>query len=163
MTFRSVCESFAAKKAKEYKTLKQSKKLKSQLQKYVYPTLGNLIVGDIERAHIVKALTPIWETKTETATRIRAILERILDMAGAEGLRTGDNPARWKGNLDQTLPMPGKISKVQHFSALPVEELPYFMHELSRKETAGAMALRFGILTAARSGEIRGAPAMRST
>tara|TARA_R110001592_G_scaffold319629_1_gene597345 strand:- start:1429 stop:2724 length:1296 start_codon:yes stop_codon:yes gene_type:complete len=157
VTFRSVCENFAAKKAKEYKTLKQTRKLKNQLETYVYPTLGNLIVGDIERAHIVKALTPIWETKTETATRIRAILERILDMAGAEGLRTGDNPARWKGNLDQTLPMPGKISKVQHFRALPVEELPKFMQELSRKKTAGAMALRFGILTAARSGEIRGA------
>ncbi len=145
------------KRTKEYKTLKQSKKLHSQLQTYVYPTLGNLIVGDIERAHTVKALAPIWETKTETANRIRAILERIHDMAGAEGLRTGDNPARWKGNLDQTLPMPGKISKVQHFRALPVDELPYFMHELSLKQTAGAMALRFGILTAARSGEIRGA------
>lgn len=100
------------KRTKEYKTLKQSKKLHSQLQTYVYTTLGNLKVGDIERAHTVKALTPIWETKTETANRIRAILERIHDMAGAEGLRTGDNPARWKGNLDQTLPMPGKISKV---------------------------------------------------
>ena len=79
MAFRTVCENFAAKKAKEYKTLKQSKKLHSQLETYVCPMLGNLIVGDMERAHTVKALAPIWETKTETATRIPAILERILD------------------------------------------------------------------------------------
>jgi integrase len=105
----------------------------------------------------IKMLSPIWETKTETASRVRATVERILDMAGAEGLRTGDNPARWKGNLDLSLALPSKMFKVQHYAALPVDEMPEFMRELTSRTTAGAMALRFGILTAARSGEIRGA------
>ena len=78
-------------------------------------------------------------------------------MAGAEGLRTGDNPARWKGNLELSLPLPSKISKVKHYAAMPVEELTEFMQALVEKDTIGALALRFGILTAARSGEIRGA------
>lgn len=157
VTFRAVGESYTAKKAREYKTTKQSKKLQAMLEAYAYPTLGNLLVSDIERAHIIKTLTLIWETKTETATRVRAIVERVLDMAGAEGLRTGDNPARWRGNLDLSLPMPGKISSVRHFRAMPMPELPEFMKELAAKHTTGALALRFGILTAARSGEIRGA------
>jgi integrase len=157
VTFRSVGEYYHSKKAREYKTVKQTKKLQSMLEAYAYPTLGNLLVADIERAHVIKMLTPIWETKTETATRVRAIVERVLDMAGAEGLRTGDNPARWRGNLDLSLPMPGKISSVRHFRALPMPELPEFMQELAAKRTTGALALRFGILTAARSGEIRGA------
>ncbi|MFO7551797.1 MAG: integrase arm-type DNA-binding domain-containing protein [Haliea sp.] len=157
VTFRTVGESYAAKKSRKYKTLKQTKKLQAMLETYAYPTLGNLLVADIERAHIIKMLSLIWESKTETATRVRAIVERVLDMAGAEGLRTGDNPARWRGNLDLSLPMPGKISKVQHFSAMPLDELPEFMQELTAKTTTGARALRFAILTVARSGEIRGA------
>jgi integrase len=157
VTFRTACEAFADKKAREYKTFKQAKKLRSQLEAYVYPPLGHMLVGDIERAHIIKALLPIWETKTETATRLRAILENILDMAGAEGLRTGDNPARWRGNLELALPKPGKISKVQHFKAMALQDLPPFMQALREKTTTGALALQLAILTAARSGEIRGA------
>lgn len=157
VTFRAVGETYHSKKTREYKTVKQSKKLQSMLEAYAYPTLGNLLVADIERAHIIKMLAPVWETKTETATRVRAIVERVLDMASAEGLRAGDNPARWRGNLDLSLPMPCKISSVRHFRAMSMPELPEFMRELSAKRTTGALALRFGILTAARSGEIRGA------
>tara|TARA_R110000772_G_scaffold58539_4_gene132555 strand:+ start:30718 stop:32046 length:1329 start_codon:yes stop_codon:yes gene_type:complete len=157
VTFRSVATTYIAKKAKELKTAKQVQKLSAHIDTYANPFLGNLLIGDIERAHIVKMLTPIWETKTETASRVRATVERILDMAGAEGLRTGDNPARWKGNLELSLPLPSKISKVKHYAAMPVEELTEFMQALVEKDTIGALALRFGILTAARSGEIRGA------
>ncbi|MDO8864139.1 tyrosine-type recombinase/integrase [Haliea sp. E1-2-M8] len=157
VTFRTVSGMYIKKKARELKTAKQVQKLSSHLESYAYPMLGNLLVADIERAHIVKMLTPIWEAKTETASRVRATVERILDMAGAEGLRAGDNPARWKGNLELSLPLPSKISKVQHYAALPVEEMPEFMRALTTRTTIGALALRFGILTAARSGEIRGA------
>lgn len=157
VTFDQVATQYAKKKAQEYKTAKQAKKLKAMLDAYVLPTLGKLLVRDVERAHIVKMLKPIWETKTETATRVRAIVERILDVAGAEGLREGDNPARWAGNLELSLPQPRKISKVRHYAAMPMDELPGFIKELSEKQTMGAFALRFGILTAARSGEIRGA------
>jgi integrase len=157
VTFSTVSDMYIKKKARELKTAKQVQKLSAHLETYAYPHLGKLLIGDIERAHIIKMLSPIWETKTETASRVRATVERILDMAGAEGLRTGDNPARWKGNLELSLPLPSKISKVQHYAALPVDEMPEFMRELTSRTTAGAMALRFGILTAARSGEIRGA------
>lgn len=157
ITFRAVATSYVAKKAKELKTAKQVQKLTAHLESYVYPILGTLLIGDIERAHIVRMLTPIWETKTETASRVRATVERILDMAGAEGLRTGDNPARWKGNLELSLPLPSKISKVKHYASMSVDDLTGFMQALAEKDTIGALALRFGILTAARSGEIRGA------
>lgn len=157
VTFRAMATRYVAKKAKEFKTAKQAQKLTSHLETYAYPTLGHLLVGDVERAHIVRMLTPIWETKTETATRVRSSVEMILDMAGAEGLRTGDNPARWKGNLELSLPLPSKIKKVKHYEAMAVMDLPDFMRELSDKTTMGALALRFSILTAARSGEIRGA------
>ncbi len=157
VTFRTVSGMYIKKKARELKTAKQVQKLTAHLETYAYPYLGKLLIGDIERAHVVKMLQPIWETKTETASRVRASVERILDMAGAEGLRAGDNPARWKGNLELSLPLPGKISKVQHFAAMPADELPAFMRELATRTTIGALALRFGILTAARSGEIRGA------
>tara|TARA_R100000005_G_scaffold18284_1_gene7675 strand:- start:16145 stop:17434 length:1290 start_codon:yes stop_codon:yes gene_type:complete len=157
VTFRTLADRFIVKKGKEFKTAKQVQKLTSHLETYAYPILGNVLVSDIGRAHIMKMLTPIWETKTETATRVRATVERILDMAGAEGLRTGDNPARWRGNLDLSLPLPDKVRKVRHLAAMPVDEIPPFMHVLATKDSTGAMALRFAILTAARSGEIRGA------
>lgn len=157
VTFNELGQRYEIKKAREYKTEKQAKKLKSMLATYVYPHLGNMVVSDIERAHIIKMLRVNWENKTETMTRVRAIVENMLDMAGAEGLRSGDNPARWKGNLDLSLPAPGKLTKGKHFSAMPLAELPGFYNELADKATVGAMALRFAILTAARSGEVRGA------
>lgn len=157
VTFRNVAAAYISKKSKEFKTSKQTQKLTSHLETYAYPHIGHMVVGDIERAHIVGLLKPIWETKTETATRVRAHVERILDMAGAEGLRTGDNPARWAGNLELSLAKPNKISKVQHYKALSLDDMPTFMAKLSTLEYMGARALHFAILTAARSGEIRGA------
>jgi integrase len=157
VTFRKLGERYELKKAREYKTEKQAKKLASMLATYVYPYLGNMVIADIDRANIIRMLSVHWETKTETMTRVRAVVENMLDMAGAEGLRNGDNPARWKGNLDQTLPAPNKLAKVKHFKAMAMNDLPEFYAKLSKKKTTGAQALRFGILTAARSGEIRGA------
>jgi integrase len=156
-TFSDVAAQFITKKSKEYKTAIQTDKLKHRIETYAYPYIGNMIVGDIDRTNIIKMLKPIWETKTETATRVRANVERILDLAGVEGLRTGDNPARWKGNLELTLPLPSKVSKVEHFKALPLQDMRVFMQKLIAQDWMGAKALRFGILTAARSGEIRAA------
>ena len=149
--------SWVAKKAKEFKTAIQTQKLTSRLESYVYPYIGNMVVGDIERAHIINMLAPIWEEKTETATRVRAYVERILDTATAEGLRTGENPARWKGNLDLSpkLAAPNKITKVEHFKALPLADMPKFMGQLAKLDYMSARALEFSILTAARSGELR--------
>ncbi|MDP2223732.1 MAG: site-specific integrase [Nitrosomonas sp.] len=106
---------------------------------------------------ILKVLEPIWKTKTETATRLRGRIESILDWATVRGFREGENPARWKGHLDKLLPSPTKIAKVKHFTALPYKEIPQFMQQLRRQSGIGAAALEFAILTAVRSGEVRGA------
>src|SRR4029077_1372971 len=102
-------------------------------------------------------LEPIWRTKPETATRLRGRIESVLDWATARGYRQGLNPARWKGNLDKMLPARSKVAKVVHHPALPVRDVGEFMRRLREHDGTGAGALEFVILTAARSGEVRGA------
>ena len=157
VNFKDLAKEYVAKKAKEFKTAKQVQRLEHYLGSYAYPFIGNVVVGDIERAHIVNMLDPIWDTKTETASRVRLNVERILDLGGVKGLRTGDNPARCKGNLEHSFAARNKVAKVQHYNALPVAEMPEFWGKLRDQAGMGARALEFLILTAARSGEIRGA------
>ena len=114
-------------------------------------------VAEIELAHIVGVLKPIWITRTETATRVRQRIESVLAWAQVSGYRTGDNPARWKGNLEHALPKPSKVRKVKHFAALPWQEVGAFMADLRTRDGISARALEFAILTATRSGEVRGA------
>jgi integrase len=102
-------------------------------------------------------LEPIWHTKTDTAKRVRQRIETVLSWAIVAGHRKGDNPARWKGNLSVLLSAPSKIHKVKHFDALDWKDVPAFMVALRQREGTGARALEFAILTAARSGEVRGA------
>ena len=108
-------------------------------------------------ADVLGSLEPIWATKTETASRLRGRIEAVLNWATVSGFRTGENPARWKGNLEAVLPKPSKVSKVKHHTALPVVDMPKFMDELAERSATSARALEFLILTAARSGEVRGA------
>ena len=157
VTFSDLAKEYVTKKAKEFKTLKQSQKLENHLLTYVYPFIGNMIVCDIGRADIEQILKPIWETKNETASRVRLSVERILDLAAAKGLRDGYNPARWKGNLDLSFPARSKIAKVTSYKALQVKAIPQFAAKLKTMQSQGARALQFIILTAARSGEARGA------
>jgi integrase len=102
-------------------------------------------------------LSPIWTTKTETATRLRQRIEAVLDYATVHGLRSGPNPAAWKGNLDKVLAKPAKLKKVQHHRALPIDEMPAFVDALRQREGMLARCLEFVVLTACRSGEARGA------
>ncbi len=158
VTFRQVAEQFIEKKTQEFKETsraKQRQRLANSLENYAFPLIGSLPVGNIEREHILQVLEPIWESKSPTAERLRNNLERILDLAEVKGLRTGMNPARWKGNLSHILPMPSKVSKVEHMEALPVEDVPAFMEKLRKLNTTSALALRFAVLTCARSSEIR--------
>lgn len=122
-----------------------------------YPQLGALQVQDIDLTHVLSVLHPIWKTKTETASRLRGRIESVLDWATARGHRVGLNPARWKGHLDHLLPAPSKIMKSAHHKAVPVAKVGEFMQALRRQDGIGAQALEFVILTAARSGEVRGA------
>lgn len=157
MTFRSAAEAYIAAHEASWKNAKHRSQWTATLDLYAYPVLGELDVSKIESPQILKVLEPIWTTRTETANRLRGRLEMILAWATARELRSGPNPARWRGHLDKLLAKPSKIRQVVHHRALAVDEMPSFMRRLRAAEGAGARALEFAILTAARSGEVRGA------
>jgi integrase len=157
LTFDDAAKQFLARKSSEFKNAKHAAQWGSTLETYASPIIGKLPVDRIELAHIIQVLEPLWTTKTETATRLRGRIESVLAYATASGFREGDNPARWRGNLDAVLPKPRKLAKVTHHRALPFDQMPDFMIELRKREGMGARALEFAILTAARSGEVRGA------
>jgi integrase len=157
ITFDECARRFMASKTKEFANPKHAAQWKTTLETYASPIIGKLPVDRIELAHVVQVLEPIWSSKTETASRVRGRVESVLSWATVSGFRAGENPARWKGGLDIVLPKPTKISKVKHHAALPWQEVPAFMPELRKVGGMGARALEFVILTAARSGEARGA------
>ena len=158
LTFREAAEQYHATKEKEFRNAKHRKDWIGSLKRYAFIHIGEVPVGDVELPHVLKALEPIWETKMETATRVRQRIEGVLAWAAVRGYRDGNNPARWQGNLDAVLMKPAKAGKgKRHFPALPWQRVPEFLQDLRAREGMGARALEFAILTAARSGEIRGA------
>lgn len=157
VTFKQLSQEYIAKKTKEYKTAKQVQRLQTYLSAYVYPVIGSLLMADIQRTHVLQILSPIWYTKHETASRVRLNLEKILDLAAISGLRSGDNPARWSGNIEHSLPPRSKVSKVTHYAMLAVEDIPQFIKRISEHDSISFKALVFCILTAGRSSEVRGA------
>ena len=134
-----------------------SSQWRNTLKKIAYPVMGHLLVRDVQLAHVLQVLEPIWKTKTETASRLRGRIELVLDWAAARGFRESQNPARWRGHLDKLLPAPGKIIKRKHYDALAADEMGEFMRRLRQQAGTGARALELAVLTAARSGEVRGA------
>ena len=124
----------------------------NSLATYVSPVLGRLPVAAIDVDLVVKTLEPIWEKKPETASRVRGRIEAVLDWATAKKLRQGDNPARWKGNLEHLLSQRSRA--VEHYTALPYAEIGAFLAELRQNDGVASRALEFAILTAARSGEV---------
>jgi integrase len=124
---------------------------------YVYPHFGDVPVASVATAHVLAALQPIWLAKPETAVRVRGRMEAVLDYARSLGLRAGENPARWKGHLSNTLPARGKVAPVEHHAALPWAEVGGFLAALRTQPGIAARALEFAILTAARTGEVLGA------
>ena len=157
ITFQTAAEAYLTAHGDTWKSAKHLSQWTGSLKNYVYPVIGDLQVQDVGQEHILKILEPIWKNKTETASRLRGRLEAVLDWTTVRKYRTGDNPARWKGHLDKLLAAPGKIQKVEHFRALPIDTMPEFMRDLRQREGTAARALEFTILTAARSGEARGA------
>ncbi len=127
------------------------------LATYADPHFGDVPVSAVETAHVLAALQPIWNTKTETAGRVRGRVEAVLDYSKACGWRTGENPATWKGHLALTLPARSKVAPVEHHAALPWAEVADFLAALREQSGIAARALEFAILTAARSGEVLGA------
>ena len=155
LTFEQATMLCHKSKAPAFRNIKHGSDWINSVQRYAVPIIGKLPVADVELPHIIKILEPIWTTKTETATRVRQRIESILAWATVSGYRTGDNPARWKGNLEHALAKPSKVRKVKHHAALPWQEIGGFMVELRKHNGMAAKALEFLILTAARSGEVR--------
>lgn len=156
-TFAECAHKFIKAKSAEWRNAKHAAQWGATLETYAFPIIGKLSVGDVTLPHILKVLEPIWTSKTETATRLRGRIENILDWATVRGYRQGENPARWRGHLDKVLAAPRKAAKVEHHRALPINEMGTFMADLRKREGIAALALEFVILTAARSGEVRGA------
>jgi integrase len=130
---------------------------RSSLEQHAFPILGKLTVDAIELPHIRRVLEPMWNVTTETASRVRLRIERILAWATVGGFRTGDNPARWTGHLAEMLPSRAKLQAVKHLAAMPFGDLPDFMSKLRNRDDLTSRALEFTILTAARTGETLGA------
>jgi integrase len=156
-SFQQCAEALHKSKSVEFRNAKHSAQWISTLRTYAYPVLENLPVESIELGHITRVLEPIWQEKTETASRVRQRVEAVLAYAIAHGYRKGSNVAAWKGNLDAILPKPQKLKNVQHLKALSLDEMNDFWLRLNAQDGIGARALTFLILCAARSGEVRGA------
>jgi integrase len=157
ITFEQAAKRFIDAKSHEWTNAKHGDQWKNSLGEYAYPVLGRMMVRHITREHVLQVLEPIWTTKTETASRVRGRIENVLDWSRVKGFRTGDNPAAWRGNLDHLLSKPSKTKKVRNHPALPIDEMGAFMVTLRAMTTTAARCLEFTILTAARSGEARGA------
>ena len=157
VTFAEAARRFMDGKRHEFSNSKHAAQWESTLSTYAFPVMGNLPVNDIELSHILRVLEPDWLKRTETMSRLRGRIESVLAWAIVHGFRQGANVAVWKGNLDAVLPKPGKVKSIKHHSALPWKDIPDFMPELRKREGIAAKALEFLILTATRSGEVRGA------
>ena len=155
-TFREAALELIESKRPGWKNAKHAAQWVSTLESYVFPKIGAVQVAKIETADVISTLTPIWAAKPETANRVRQRVEAVFDYASALGIRSGDNPARWRGHLDHLLPKPKKVRAVKHHPALPHAEIADFMSDLAKREGVAARALAFTILTGARSGETRG-------
>ena len=156
-TFKVVALKYIDEHKAKWKNEKHIAQWENTLVTYAFPKIGSMPVDNIDTQHILKILKPIWNTKTETATRVRGRIETVLYYAEFQKWRTGANPARWKGNLEFILPDPQKIAKVKHHVAMPYAELPAFISELKLMEGMGARCLEVLILTALRTSECIGA------
>jgi integrase len=152
-TFDECLAACIARHKAAWRSNKHGKQWESSLRTHISPHLGKLHVDQITTAHVFEALEPIWASLTETACRLRGRIERILSWATTLGYRQGNNPARWRGCLQELLPDPEKLKKTRHHPAMPYQEIVAFYPELETRTETGAQALAFTILTACRSSE----------
>lgn len=140
-----------------WKNAKHASQWANTLTTYCGKLFGNLPVSAVDTSLVVRALQPIWTEKAETASRLRARIEKVLDWAAVRGHRAGENPARWRGHLDKLLPALKKKQRVKHHAALPFSQVSRFIADLRQQDGMAARALEFTILTAARTNEVIGA------
>ena len=162
MTFKQAVERTLEKKENEFRNDKHRKQWRSTLDTYASPVIGDMDVAAITTQDVLRVLSQdtdggtLWETKTETASRLRGRIEAVLSQATVAGFRAGDNPARWAGNLKELLPKPSAIAEKGNQPALAVAELPDWFASLKKRDGISARAIEFLTLTTARSGEVRG-------
>jgi integrase len=156
-TFEQAAQAYIKSHRSGWKSPKSLAAWEHTLAAFAYPVIGKLPVADIDTPLVMKVLEPSWTVRPETANRLRGRLEMVLDYARVIGQRDGENPARWRGHLDNLLPARSKVAKVEHHAALPYRDLPGFLGELRQRAGLAARALEFAILTAARTGEVLGA------
>jgi integrase len=154
MTFRECAMKCIAAHEDSWRNAEHRRQWRATLEQYVYPIIGDLPVAEIDTPHIIKTLEPIWKDKTETAKRVRGRIEKVLGWAQVRGFRSGDNPARWRGHLQELF---AAKQAAEHHAAMPYVEMPGFMADLGKISHPAAPALAFTILTAARAGETLGA------
>ena len=156
VTFGAFADALVPELAKGFRNEKHKAQWTSTLNTYA-ASLRSKLVADITTDDVLAVLSPIWTTKNETAARVRGRIEKILDAAKAKDLRTGENPARWRGHLDQLLSRRKKLTRGHH-TALPFKDVPAFVAKLRERSGISAKALEFTILTAARVGEVLECP-----
>ena len=154
VTFQNAATAYFEFHSPKWTNAKHKAQFHSRLADYVFPVMGALPVGAIDKTLVLKAIAPIWTTKNATASRTLGLIKAVLDYAKASGWRDGDNPAVWAGNLAHALPALGSS---KHHAALPFVEVHEFMEQLSVTNGIAARALEFAILTAARTGDVTGA------
>ena len=163
MTFKVCAENYMAMMAAEWSNPKHRQQWANTLATYAYPYIGDMPVNAIDTEHVRLCLDPIWNTKTETATRVRQRIESVIAYALVNKYREHENPAVWKGSLDKLYPKPSKVKEnryqsadeEQHHKAMNYAEVPVFISRLNAMEGVAAIALKFLILTTSRTGEVR--------
>jgi integrase len=154
-TFGAIADVLIAAKESEWRNEKHRAQWRASLTEFAAP-LRSRPVDEIDTAAVLAVLTPLWQTKPETASRVRGRIEAVLDAAKAQGHRSGENPAAWRGHLAHLLPKRGKLARGHH-AAMAYRDVPAFVAKLRECDVIAAMALEFCILTATRSGEVYGA------
>jgi integrase len=157
VAFSKCAEKYIAAHRAAWRNPKHAAQWESTLETYAYPVIGNLAVRDVDTELVLRVLEPIWTKKSETATRVRGRIERILDWARVRGYRAGENPARWRGHLDKLLPSALNRKGRKHHAAMPYDELPAFLQDLRAREATTARALEWVILNVSRTNEVIGA------
>lgn len=130
LTFAQCAEAYIKAHKAGWKNAKHADQWQNTLDTYCGPVIGSLPVQVVNTTHVIRVLEPIWTQKSETASRLRGRIEKVLDWAKVRGYRTGDNPALWRGHLDQTLSAIKKRQRVKHHPALPFAEISDFMSKL---------------------------------
>lgn len=153
-SFTSCAARYIMSHRRSWRNAKHARQWVSTLKAYARPVIGSKPVDEVATQDVLKILSPIWTSKTETAKRVQGRIENVLDYAAAHNYRDPVNPARWRGHLDKLLAKPSRVKKVAHHPAMPYEEVAAFMAELQGYTSISSKGLQFLILTATRTSEV---------